>query len=145
MRATQVGLKVRELQLQLPSARIVYCSATGASGEPRRRPAQPGSTATGLPLLLGLLSSVAAPSFVALRWPGTLHTPAAPLPCSVAPDALIHLLASPALARLPEPRNMGYMVRLGLWGDGNPAFRDFGRFLDAVQVQVGAAECAEGG
>jgi hypothetical protein len=33
MRATQVGLKVRELQLQLPAARIVYCSATGASGE----------------------------------------------------------------------------------------------------------------
>ncbi|EFN59033.1 hypothetical protein CHLNCDRAFT_137726 [Chlorella variabilis] len=66
LRATQVGLKVRELQLQLPMARVVYCSATGAS----------------------------------------------------------------------EPRNMGYMVRLGLWGEGNPAFRDFPRFLDAVQVRV---------
>ncbi len=33
MRATQVGLKVREIQLQLPQARVVYCSATGASGE----------------------------------------------------------------------------------------------------------------
>lgn len=31
---------------------------------------------------------------------------------------------------------MGYMVRLGLWGEGNPAFRDFPRFLDAVQVRV---------
>ena len=37
MRPTQVGLKVRELQLQLPKARIVYCSATGASGEWRSR------------------------------------------------------------------------------------------------------------
>jgi hypothetical protein len=31
---------------------------------------------------------------------------------------------------------MGYMVRLGLWGEGNPAFNDFGRFLEAVQVGV---------
>ena len=36
-----------------------------------------------------------------------------------------------------EPRNMGYMTRLGLWGEGNPAFRDFGRFLEAVQVGEG--------
>lgn len=28
----QVGIKVRELQAQLPKARVVYCSATGASG-----------------------------------------------------------------------------------------------------------------
>ena len=31
--AAQVGLKVKELQAQLPKARVVYCSATGASGE----------------------------------------------------------------------------------------------------------------
>ena len=47
-RATQVGIKVQEIQNALPNARIVYCSATGAS----------------------------------------------------------------------EPRNMGYMLRLGLWGGG---------------------------
>lgn len=35
---------------------------------------------------------------------------------------------------LAEPRNMGYMVRLGLWGEGNPAFKDFPRFLEVVQV-----------
>jgi hypothetical protein len=29
---------------------------------------------------------------------------------------------------------MGYMVRLGLWGKGNPAFHSFDRFLEAVQV-----------
>lgn len=29
---------------------------------------------------------------------------------------------------------MGYMVRLGLWGEGNPAFKDFPRFLEVVQV-----------
>lgn len=29
---SQVGIKVRELQAQLPKARVVYCSATGASG-----------------------------------------------------------------------------------------------------------------
>lgn len=33
MRSTQVGLRVRDLQVALPQARIVYCSATGASGE----------------------------------------------------------------------------------------------------------------
>eukprot|EP00887_Chlorella_sp_A99_P005244 scaffold1.g5244.t1 len=58
-----VGLRVRDLQEKLPGARVVYCSATGAS----------------------------------------------------------------------EPRNMGYMVRLGLWGEGHPAFRDFPAFLEAVQ------------
>ena len=61
-RSTQVGLKVQDIQKDLPSARIVYCSATGAS----------------------------------------------------------------------EPRNMGYMVRLGLWGEGHHGFHDFSRFLEAV-------------
>lgn len=28
-RSTQVGLKVKDLQTQLPQARVVYCSATG--------------------------------------------------------------------------------------------------------------------
>ena len=27
---------------------------------------------------------------------------------------------------------MGYMERLGLWGAGNPAFTNFGEFMDAV-------------
>lgn len=27
---------------------------------------------------------------------------------------------------------MGYMERLGLWGPGNPAFANFGEFMDAV-------------
>ena len=27
-----------------------------------------------------------------------------------------------------EPRNLGYMVRLGLWGDGT-SFQDFPQFL----------------
>lgn len=31
------------------------------------------------------------------------------------------------------------MVRLGLWGEGNPAFPDFGRFLDAVQTKSGGS------
>ncbi|GAB4817769.1 hypothetical protein N2152v2_004815 [Parachlorella kessleri] len=71
-RPTQVGKKVLELQSNLPAARVVYCSATGAS----------------------------------------------------------------------EPRNMGYMTRLGLWGEGNPAFRDFGRFLEAVQGKGGGTNMA---
>lgn len=64
-RSTQVGMKVQEIQSALPGARIVYCSATGAS----------------------------------------------------------------------EPRNMGYMVRLGLWGEGHQGFKDFSRFLEAVQTK----------
>lgn len=31
-----------------------------------------------------------------------------------------------------EPRNMAYMVRLGLWGEGTP-FRNFSEFLGAVE------------
>ena len=34
-----------------------------------------------------------------------------------------------------EPRNMAYMTRLHLWGEGNPAFKDFSAFLEAVQVR----------
>ncbi|KAL4432432.1 hypothetical protein ABPG77_001731 [Micractinium sp. CCAP 211/92] len=37
---------------------------------------------------------------------------------------------------------MGYMVRLGLWGEGNPAFKDFPRFLEVVQGKSGAASGA---
>jgi hypothetical protein len=32
-----------------------------------------------------------------------------------------------------EPRNMGYMVRLGLWGDGT-SFSDFREFLGSVLI-----------
>lgn len=71
-RATQVGLKVQEIQNVLPGARIVYCSATGAS----------------------------------------------------------------------EPRNMGYMVRLGLWGEGHHGFRDFSRFLEVVGSKAGGGSMA---
>ncbi|KAK9819870.1 hypothetical protein WJX72_003467 [[Myrmecia] bisecta] len=68
---TKVGKKVLELQHKLPNARVVYCSATGAS----------------------------------------------------------------------EPRNLGYMERLGLWGPGTPAFSTFNEFLLAVGSRgVGALE-----
>ncbi|KAI0507168.1 hypothetical protein KFK09_013289 [Dendrobium nobile] len=68
--ATRTGESVLEIQARLPEARVVYCSATGAS----------------------------------------------------------------------EPRNMGYMVRLGLWGDGTcfPRFHDFLGALD--KGGVGALE-----
>ncbi|CAJ2663872.1 unnamed protein product [Trifolium pratense] len=39
-----------------------------------------------------------------------------------------------------EPRDMGYMVRLGLWGDGT-CFPDFGAFIDNIEKgDVGALE-----
>ncbi|XP_058201466.1 protein FORGETTER 1-like isoform X2 [Rhododendron vialii] len=67
---TQTGQAVLELQARLTEARVIYCSATGAS----------------------------------------------------------------------EPRNMGYMVRLGLWGAGT-CFLDFRDFLGAIQKGgVGALE-----
>lgn len=66
-KSTQVGLRVQELQMALPSGRVVYCSATGAS----------------------------------------------------------------------EPRNMAYMVRLGLWGEGNAGFPAFTGFLEAIQGKGG--------
>ncbi|GAU25303.1 hypothetical protein TSUD_274100 [Trifolium subterraneum] len=70
MKPTKTGKAVLDIQVQLPEARIVYCSATGAS----------------------------------------------------------------------EPRNMAYMVRLGLWGDGT-YFRDFNDFLGALEKGgVGALE-----
>ncbi|GLT54089.1 hypothetical protein SLA2020_273180 [Shorea laevis] len=67
---TRTGEAVLEIQARLPEARVVYCSATGAS----------------------------------------------------------------------EPRNMGYMVRLGLWGAGT-CFLDFRDFLGALEKGgVGALE-----
>ncbi len=39
-----------------------------------------------------------------------------------------------------EPRNMAYMTRLGLWGEGKP-FREFADFINAVERRgVGAME-----
>ncbi|KAI4333252.1 hypothetical protein L6164_018085 [Bauhinia variegata] len=67
---TRTGEAVLDIQARLPEARVIYCSATGAS----------------------------------------------------------------------EPRNMGYMVRLGLWGDGT-SFSDFREFLGALERGgVGALE-----
>ncbi|KAG8046760.1 hypothetical protein GUJ93_ZPchr0008g14114 [Zizania palustris] len=67
---TRTGKAVLEIQRMLPEARVVYCSATGAS----------------------------------------------------------------------EPRNLGYMVRLGLWGDGT-SFLNFQKFLGALEKGgVGALE-----
>nr|BAD02983.1 putative sno protein [Oryza sativa Japonica Group] len=67
---TRTGKAVLEIQEMLPEARVVYCSATGAS----------------------------------------------------------------------EPRNLGYMVRLGLWGDGT-SFQNFQKFLGALEKGgVGALE-----
>ncbi|GAB2276382.1 udp-glycosyltransferase [Dionaea muscipula] len=69
-RPTRTGEAVLEIQAKLPEARVIYCSATGAS----------------------------------------------------------------------EPRNMGYMVRLGLWGPGT-SFSDFREFLGALEKGgVGALE-----
>ena len=40
-----------------------------------------------------------------------------------------------------EPRNLGYMERLGLWGEGTPSFASFADFLEAVGGRgVGALE-----
>ncbi|XP_065854274.1 protein FORGETTER 1 [Euphorbia lathyris] len=67
---TRTGEAVLDIQARLPEARVIYCSATGAS----------------------------------------------------------------------EPRNLGYMVRLGLWGDGT-CFPDFQKFLGALEKGgVGALE-----
>ncbi|KAL6843730.1 hypothetical protein ACP4OV_026301 [Aristida adscensionis] len=67
---TRTGKAVLDIQEKLPEARVVYCSATGAS----------------------------------------------------------------------EPRNLGYMVRLGLWGDGT-SFQNFAQFLGALEKGgVGALE-----
>jgi hypothetical protein len=55
-------MAVKQLQELLPKARVVYCSATGAS----------------------------------------------------------------------EPRHLGYMIRLGLWGEGNLSFTSFKEFLDGL-------------
>ncbi len=38
-----------------------------------------------------------------------------------------------------EARNLGYMTRLGLWGEGVPAFPDFATFLDAMDSKGVAA------
>ena len=70
---TKTGLTVLELQKQLPKARIVYASATGAS----------------------------------------------------------------------EPKNMAYMVRLGIWGEGTP-FNEFTDFISAVEKRYGDGASGDG-
>lgn len=46
-----------------------------------------------------------------------------------------------ACAGASEPRNLGYMERLGLWGEGTHSFAAFQDFLDAVGGRgVGALE-----
>lgn len=47
--------------------------------------------------------------------------------------------AAHSLAGASEPRNLGYMVRLGLWGTGNTAFADFASFLQAISQRGVAA------
>ena len=51
------------------------------------------------------------------------------------PDRIL-LLPNIAASQCAEPRNMAYMTRLALWGEGNPAFKDFSAFLEAVQVRT---------
>ena len=46
-----------------------------------------------------------------------------------------------ACAGASEPRNLGYMVRLGLWGKGSASFAGFDDFLRAIVVK-GAAQVA---
>ena len=39
-----------------------------------------------------------------------------------------------------EPKNMAYMNRLGLWGEGTP-FREFSDFIQAVEKRYGCGIC----
>ena len=48
-------------------------------------------------------------------------------------------LLIPWYAGASEARNLGYMTRLGLWGEGVPAFPDFATFLDAMDSKGVAA------
>lgn len=119
-RATQVGLKVRDLQLQLPKARVVYCSATGASGE------RPTACHAVAPAVFALHST--APWLAREQANLKPHSALSAVCPSRHPP-------TPAPWIPAEPRNMGYMVRLGLWGPGHPAFPAFPAFLEAVQVR----------
>lgn len=58
--------------------------------------------------------------------------------CALRYGSVAHLLF---LTGASEPRNLGYMERLGLWGEGTPSFASFPDFLEAVGGRgVGALE-----
>ena len=65
----------------------------------------------------------------------------APCPCSGRVCWRHNTTTALGCAGASEPRQLGYMVRLGLWGPGQPAFADFPAFLDALGHRgVGALE-----
>ena len=125
---TKVGEKVLQLQRMLPLARVVYCSATGET-----------------------LAGLTAPAF---SIPGEvcMHTFTATVaashhirPLQSIPDLSVGqgmgATGCGASAGASEPRNLGYMERLGLWGEGTHSFAAFQDFLDAVGGRgVGALE-----
>lgn len=51
------------------------------------------------------------------------------------------MIVQPLTTGVSELRNIGYMVRLGLWGPGSGAFPELGDLLQAVASRgVGALE-----
>ncbi|KDD72667.1 P-loop containing NTP hydrolase pore-1 protein, partial [Helicosporidium sp. ATCC 50920] len=73
-RSSQVGLRVRDLQAALPSARVVYCSATGAS-EPRNM-----AYMTRLGLWAEKDKAGSPVSLASLPWSPSARTPPPPFP-----------------------------------------------------------------
>lgn len=58
---------------------------------------------------------------------------------SLLAQSLLAAISSSCCAGASEARNLGYMTRLGLWGEGVPAFPDFATFLDAMDSKGVAA------
>ena len=44
----------------------------------------------------------------------------------------LNIIISLLLSGASEPKNMAYMTRLGLWGQGTP-FKEFSDFIQAVE------------
>ena len=71
-----------------------------------------------------------------LSWPFSQYPCAHRLKISLSMGFMLEFAAGAS-----EPRNLSYMDRLGLWGEGTPAFPQFSQFLEAVGGRgVGALE-----
>lgn len=144
--STKMGKAVLDLQHKLPLARVVYASATGGpfshctctSVFHYRSFSQClyfRTVCLPVPLsvfLLYLIHSLSVPVFLSISL-GLLVILVLFLALSLY-HYLTLLLCHPSGAS--EPKNMIYMSRLGIWGDGTP-FKTFDDFLHAIEKRSG--------
>lgn len=126
--STKMGKAVLDLQNKLPLARVVYASATGEDTQGRELPGPSP------PLAMPGLQPGSCQALGGTSQPVLKHQPPSE---GLSSAHWLWALSQDPQQLLPppgasEPRNMIYMSRLGIWGEGTP-FRTFEEFLHAIE------------